>query len=125
MKTIKILGTGCPNCAKLEANVKIALEKSGVKANLEKVTDIAEIMSYNIMSMPWIVIDEKVVSSGKVLEVEEIINLLKSSCCDDGQDCCNDSSCCDDIQDCCNDSSCCQTKAPETPKKSCCCSGNC
>lgn len=111
MKTIKILGTGCPNCVKLEANVKLALEKSNIKASVEKVTDIADIMSYNIMSMPWIVIDEKVVSSGKVLEVEEIINLLKS-CCDDGQDCCDDSSCC-------------QTKAPETPKKSCCCSWNC
>jgi hypothetical protein len=65
-------------------------------------------MSYNIISLPWIVIDEKVVSSGKVLSVDEIINLLKSSCCDDEQDCCNDSSCC-------------QTKAPEIPKKSCCC----
>lgn len=108
MKTIKILGTGCPNCVKLEANVKLALEKSGINANVEKVTDIAEIMSYNIISLPWIVIDEKVVSSGKVLSVDEIINLLKSSCCDDEQDCCNDSSCC-------------QTKAPEIPKKSCCC----
>ncbi len=112
MKTIKILGTGCPNCAKLEANVKVALEKTGIKANLEKVTNMADIMSYNIMSMPWIVIDEKVVSSGKVLEVEEIINLLKSFCSEGGQDCWNDSSCC-------------QTKAPETPKKSCCCSGDC
>jgi hypothetical protein len=52
MKTIKILGTGCPNCVKLEVNVKLALEKSGIKANVEKVTDIAEIMSYNIISLP-------------------------------------------------------------------------
>jgi hypothetical protein len=62
-------------------------------------------MSYNIISLPWIVIDEKVVSSGKVLSVEEIIELLKSNCCDDN--------------------SCPETKDVETPKKSCCCSGNC
>mgnify|MGYP006373585419 CR=1 FL=1 len=73
---IKILGTGCPNCVRLEANVKVALEKAWIKANVEKITDIADIMSYSIMWTPWLVIDEKVVSAWKVCDVEEIITLL-------------------------------------------------
>lgn len=81
MKTIKVLGTGCPSCIKLENNVKIALEKTGIEAKIEKVTDIAEIMSYNIMSTPWLVIDEKLVSYWKVTEVNEIIDLLNSWDC--------------------------------------------
>jgi len=77
MKTIKILGTGCPSCIKLENNVKQVLEKSWIQANVEKVTDIPEIMSYGIMSTPALVIDEKVVSYGKVNDVDEIIKLLE------------------------------------------------
>lgn len=73
---IKILGTGCPNCVRLEANVKVALEKAWIKSNVEKITDIADIMSYSIMWTPWLVIDEKVVSAWKVCDVEEIITLL-------------------------------------------------
>jgi len=77
MKTIKILWTGCPSCIKLENNVKQALEKSWIQANVGKVTDIPEIMSYGIMSTPALVIDEKVVSYGKVNDVDEIIKLLE------------------------------------------------
>lgn len=76
MKTIKVLGTWCPNCVRLENNVKLALEKSWIEAKVEKITDIAEIMSYNIMSTPWLVIDEKLVCYGKVAEVDEIISLI-------------------------------------------------
>ena len=76
MKTIKILGTGCPNCIRLEENVKLALEKSWIKANVEKVTEIEDIMAYWIMSSPWLVIDGNVVSAWKVNDVDEIISLL-------------------------------------------------
>ena len=76
MKTIKILGTGCPNCIRLEDNVKTALEKTWIEAKVEKITDIPAIMSYGIMSTPWLVIDEKVVSSWKVNAVDEIISFL-------------------------------------------------
>lgn len=96
MKTIKILGTGCVNCITLENNVKLALEKSGIEAKVEKITDIVEIMQYDIMSNPWLVIDEKVVSSGKVNSIDEIISLLnwwevswnnEKSSCDCGGNC--------------------------------------
>jgi len=73
---IKVLGTGCPNCVKLENNVKEALKLSGVDANVIKVQDIAKIMEYGVMSMPGIVINEEVVSFGKINSVDEIVELL-------------------------------------------------
>ena len=74
---IKILGSGCPNCKVLEANTKKALEELKIKANVEKITDITKIMEYGVMSMPALVVDEKVVSYGKVLSVEEVKKLVK------------------------------------------------
>ena len=73
---IKILGTGCFNCKLLEANVKKALEESNKVATIIKVTEITDIMSYGILSTPGLVIDEKVVSYGKVCSVGEIKKLL-------------------------------------------------
>jgi small redox-active disulfide protein 2 len=69
---IKILGTGCPNCKELERRVKNALAELGLAANVEKVTDIKRIMEFKIMSTPGLVIDGKVVSTGKVPRLEEI-----------------------------------------------------
>ena len=74
---IKILGSGCPNCKLLEANVLKAIKEMKIKANVEKVTDIAKIIEYGVMSTPALVIDKKVVSYGKVLTSEEIKKLLK------------------------------------------------
>lgn len=74
---IKILGSGCPNCKVLEANTKKALDELKMKANVEKVTDIGKIIEYGVMSTPALVINEKVVSSGRVLNSEEIKKLLK------------------------------------------------
>jgi small redox-active disulfide protein 2 len=74
---IKILGTGCPNCKVLEANTKKAVEELKIKADVEKITDIGEIMSYGIMSTPALVIDDKVVSYGRVLSSDEIKKFLK------------------------------------------------
>jgi len=69
---IKVLGTGCTNCKKLEANAKKAIEELGVEANIEKVTDMKEIMKYGVMRTPAIVINEKVKMYGKVCTVDEI-----------------------------------------------------
>lgn len=74
---IKILGSGCSNCKKLEANAKEAVEKSGVNAEIVKVQEIKDIMSYGVMRTPAIVIDEKVKSYGKVASVEEIVKFIQ------------------------------------------------
>ncbi|MCF7944328.1 MAG: thioredoxin family protein [Spirochaetia bacterium] len=70
--TIKILGGGCPKCKKLYENVEKALKSTGAAADIEKVTDMKDIMSYNVISTPALVIDEQVVSTGKVLKPEQI-----------------------------------------------------
>ncbi len=69
---IKILGTGCPKCKKLEETARQAVAELGVEAGIEKVTDLNDIMDYGVMMTPALVIDEKVVSSGKLLTVAEI-----------------------------------------------------
>ncbi len=77
---IKILGSGCPNCKVLEANARKAVLESGKDVDITKVTDISEIMKYGVMSTPAIVIDEKVVSMGKILssaEIKKIIDDIK------------------------------------------------
>lgn len=73
---IKILGIGCPNCMRLEENTRTALKNLGLSAEIVKVKDMAEISEYGIMRMPGLVFDEKVVSYGKVLNVQEITTLL-------------------------------------------------
>lgn len=79
METIKILWSGCPSCKRLEENVKLALEKIWLDVNIEKVTDLVEIMSYWVMWTPALVFDEKVVSYWKVNEIDEIIDLINKN----------------------------------------------
>lgn len=69
---IKILGTGCSNCKKLEANTIKAAEELGTDATVEKITDMKAIMGYGVMRTPAIVINEKVKMYGKVCTVDEI-----------------------------------------------------
>ncbi|WP_315122373.1 thioredoxin family protein [uncultured Clostridium sp.] len=74
---IKILGSGCKNCVSLAENTKIALSQMGLEANIEKVTDLAAITGYGVMSTPALVVNEKVVSFGKVLKSNEIVKILE------------------------------------------------
>lgn len=74
---IKILGTGCPNCLKLEASARIAAKELGIDAEIVKVTDIVDISAYGILRTPGLVVDEKVVSYGKVLNPVEVKTLLQ------------------------------------------------
>jgi small redox-active disulfide protein 2 len=69
---IKILGPGCPRCGEVERRVINVLAELGIAANVEKVTDIKKIMDYKILGTPGLVIDGKVVSSGKIPRPEEI-----------------------------------------------------
>jgi len=73
---IKILGTGCANCKKLEQNALAAVRESGSQATLEKVEDIRAIARHGVMKTPALVIDDEVRSVGKVLSVEEIKALI-------------------------------------------------
>lgn len=72
MKTIKILGTGCAKCKQTEAVVRETLGEMGLDANVEKIEDIEKIMKYDIMATPALVIDEKIVMSGKVPSKDEV-----------------------------------------------------
>ena len=74
---IKVLGTGCAKCKKLEEAANKAVENSGVDATIEKVSEINDIMNYGVMMTPALVIDEKVVSTGKVLSAKNIERLIK------------------------------------------------
>lgn len=76
MKTIKILGTGCPKCKQTEAIIKEVIAKEGIEAEVIKVEDIQQIMQYNVLSTPAIVVDEVVKMKGKVPSNQEVIHLL-------------------------------------------------
>ncbi len=73
---IKILGSGCRKCNKLEKNTKLAVEELGVKASIEKVTDFTEIMKYGVMQTPALVVDEEVKAAAKIPSVEDIKKIL-------------------------------------------------
>jgi small redox-active disulfide protein 2 len=73
---IKILGSGCPKCKTLEKLTRDVVSKNGIDATITKVEDIMEIMKYNIMTTPALVIDGKVVVKGRVPSAEEIKQLL-------------------------------------------------
>lgn len=74
---IKILGSGCKNCITLKENTEVALKEAGIEAEIVKVTEIKDIVAYGVMSTPALVLDEKVVSFGKVLKPKEIIKIIE------------------------------------------------
>ena len=79
---IKVLGSGCCRCKRTFDTVKQVIEEDNIEANIEYVTDIAKILDYNIMSMPAIVIDDKVVLNGQVPKEIEIFD--PAMCCSTG-----------------------------------------
>ena len=74
---VKVLGGGCCKCETLLANAKEAVAKVGVEAEVEYITDFSVIASYGIMSTPALIVDDKIVSMGKVLKCSEIEKFLK------------------------------------------------
>ena len=76
MKKIKILGTGCPNCKRVTTIVEEVVKETGIDATIEKVEDIMEIMKYNVLSTPAIVIDEEIRIKGRVPSKSEVVELL-------------------------------------------------
>lgn len=73
---VKVLGAGCSNCHRLEDRTKEALASLGRPDQVEMVTDFAEIARYGVMSTPALLVDDQVILSGRVPEVEEIKELL-------------------------------------------------
>lgn len=78
MLTVKILGSGCANCKKLEMVTRTAAAAAHVDAEILKVTDMNEIMRYEVLSTPALVINEKVVSAGRIPTTAEIQQWLNS-----------------------------------------------
>ena len=76
MKKIQILGTGCPKCKKLAENAEAAAKDLGIQYEIEKITDINEIMKFGVMVTPALVVDGQVKVAGKVPSVEEAKSLL-------------------------------------------------
>jgi len=76
---IKVLGSGCANCKRLEANATRAVQSLGLQVTIEKVTDYADIASYGVMRTPGLVVDEEVLVSGRVPDVAEITRLLAAT----------------------------------------------
>jgi len=104
MKTIKVLGTGCPNCVTTEELIKKVAKDLSIAIEVIKITDIQDIMNYDVMSTPAVVINEKVIIKGRIPtinEVKEFLNKEDENCCKD-----TDSSCCKTIDEttdsCCN-----------------------
>ena len=77
MINVKVLGSGCANCKRLEATVRKVVEARGVQAEIEKVTDYAEIMKWSILATPGLVVNGKVVAAGRIPSDVEIANWLK------------------------------------------------
>lgn len=74
---IKVLGTGCSKCKSLYANVQQALKEMSIEAEVVKEEDMMAIMSYNVLQLPALVVDEKVVAKG-TLSVNEVKNILQT-----------------------------------------------
>ncbi|SDY52484.1 small redox-active disulfide protein 2 [Proteiniborus ethanoligenes] len=74
---IKILGTGCSKCDKLEENAKKAVKELGIDATVEKISDIREMVAYGVMQTPSLVVDDEVKVVGKVISSEEIKKYLR------------------------------------------------
>ncbi|MCA0447798.1 MAG: thioredoxin family protein [Bacteroidetes bacterium] len=76
MKTIKILGSGCAKCKTLYQNTLEAVKQTGIEAEVIKIEDFQEMMKYNVLTTPVLMIDEKSVIKGRVADVAEIKTLL-------------------------------------------------
>lgn len=79
ISSIKVLGAGCKSCHDQYRNVINAVAEMGIATNVEYITDMEKVMTYGVMSMPAIVVNEKVVSMGKVLKTAEVIKLLRKT----------------------------------------------
>ena len=78
---VKVLGAGCKSCREQYENAKEAVEAMGLPVQVEYITDMQKVMEYGVMRMPALVVNEKVVSMGKVLKAAEVEKLLRGFDC--------------------------------------------
>ncbi|NPV49345.1 MAG: thioredoxin family protein [Armatimonadetes bacterium] len=76
---IQILGTGCPKCKKLAENTAAALQEAGVSAEIEKVSEVAEIAKFKVLFTPALAIDGEVKVAGKVPDVKKLVEIIKAA----------------------------------------------
>ena len=96
-KQIKVLGTGCPKCKTTYNNVLEALKQLGMEANVTKIEDIEEMMKYNVLTTPVLMIDNVVKIKGRIAQIDEIKDLLKnmnSISENNSSSSCSNTSCC-------------------------------
>lgn len=79
MLNIKVLGPGCPNCERLEKIVKKVVASLAIEAEITKISDYNQILEYDLMSTPGLVINEEVVSSGRVPSETQVIDLITAA----------------------------------------------
>ncbi|HHC74103.1 MAG TPA: thioredoxin family protein [Thiothrix sp.] len=88
MIEVKVLGTGCTNCKTTQKLIEEVTRENGIAIHLEKVEDIAEIMSYGVMSTPGVVVDGKIAHAGGIPDKKTILAWFKTSCCPADDSCC-------------------------------------
>ncbi|MGN1087033.1 MAG: thioredoxin family protein [Porcipelethomonas sp.] len=79
MISIKVLGAGCKSCHQQYENAKEAVKEMGLSVEVEYITDMEKVMSYGVMSMPAVVVNEKVAAMGKVLKTADVVKILRKS----------------------------------------------
>jgi small redox-active disulfide protein 2 len=79
MLHIKVLGSGCPNCKKVEAIARAAVEELGVEVQVEKITDMAAIQAYPILATPGLVLNEKLVCAGRIPSKAEVTTWIRGA----------------------------------------------
>lgn len=79
MLTIKVLGSGCANCKRVEQIARKVVSEMGIEADVIKVTDYNDIMAYNVLSTPGLVVNEKLVSSGRIPTPAEVTTWLANA----------------------------------------------
>ena len=88
MIEVKVLGSGCANCETTQKLIEDVASENGIEIELEKVEDMAEIMSYGIMSTPGVIIDGKIAHAGGIPAKKTILSWFSSSCCPADDNCC-------------------------------------
>ena len=88
MIEVKVLGSGCANCETTQKLIEDVASENGIEIELEKVEDMAEIMSYGIMSTPGVVINGKIAHAGGIPAKKAILSWFSSSCCPADDNCC-------------------------------------